>query len=175
MKSVSVTAVAIELWVNGERRSVAAADVRGLVALLGLDPAGRGLAVEGNGEVVPRSAWAVPGSCRTTGSRSSGPCGEHGRDDEDHWELAGHTLELALLLGTARYPSRQVLLDALAASGTEFVTVACGASGSARAPTTSSTRSASGLDLLPNTAGCFTAATPCSLPSSAARRSGPTS
>jgi sulfur carrier protein len=37
---------------------VAAADVRGLVALLGLDPAGRGLAVARNGEVVPRSAWA---------------------------------------------------------------------------------------------------------------------
>ena len=54
-----MTAVAIELWVNGERRSVAAADVRGLVALLGLDPAGRGLAVARNGEVVPRSAWAT--------------------------------------------------------------------------------------------------------------------
>jgi sulfur carrier protein len=53
-----VSAVTIELWVNGERRSVAAADVRGLVALLGLDPAGRGLAVARNGEVVPRSAWA---------------------------------------------------------------------------------------------------------------------
>ena len=59
MKSVSVTAVAIELWVNGERRSVAAADVRSLVAFLGLDPAGRGLAVARNGEVVPRSAWAT--------------------------------------------------------------------------------------------------------------------
>jgi sulfur carrier protein len=52
-------AAAIELWVNDERRSVAAADVRGLVAALGLDPAGRGLAVARNGEVVPRSAWAT--------------------------------------------------------------------------------------------------------------------
>lgn len=57
MKSGTVTAATIELWVNGERRSVAVADVQGLVALLGLDPAGRGLAVARNGEVVPRSAW----------------------------------------------------------------------------------------------------------------------
>jgi sulfur carrier protein len=55
----AVSTAPIGLWVNGERRSVAAADVRGLVALLGLDPAGRGLAVARNGEVVPRSAWAT--------------------------------------------------------------------------------------------------------------------
>lgn len=47
----------IELWVNGERRRVAAVDVRGLLAVLGLDPVGRGLAVARNGEVVPRSRW----------------------------------------------------------------------------------------------------------------------
>ena len=50
-------ATTIELWVNGERRRVAATDVRGLVAVLGLDPAGRGLAVARNGEVVPRGRW----------------------------------------------------------------------------------------------------------------------
>jgi sulfur carrier protein len=54
-----VAGATIELWVNGERRSVTAADVRGLVGVLGLDPAGRGLAVARNGEVVPRSAWAT--------------------------------------------------------------------------------------------------------------------
>ena len=43
---------------------------------------------------------------------------------EDRWELAGLSLHSRVLLGTARYPSRQVLLDALAASGTELVTVA---------------------------------------------------
>ena len=48
---------AIELWVNGERRRVAAPDVRTLLISLGLDPGGRGIAVARNGEVVPRSAW----------------------------------------------------------------------------------------------------------------------
>jgi len=52
-----VRATTIELWVNGERRRVAAADIRGLVVALGLDPAGRGLAVARNGEVVPRGRW----------------------------------------------------------------------------------------------------------------------
>jgi sulfur carrier protein len=48
---------AVELWVNGERRRVAAADVRALLSALGLDPAGRGLAVARNGEIVPRAVW----------------------------------------------------------------------------------------------------------------------
>jgi thiamine biosynthesis protein ThiS len=50
-------AAAIELWVNGERRGVAARDLRGLLVALGLDPGGRGIAIARNGEVVPRSAW----------------------------------------------------------------------------------------------------------------------
>jgi sulfur carrier protein len=49
----------LELWVNGARRRVAVADVRGLLVSLGLDPTGRGIAVARNGEVVPRSAWAT--------------------------------------------------------------------------------------------------------------------
>jgi len=48
----------IEIWVNREPRAVAAAHVGELVVELGYDPAGRGLAVVRNGELVPRSAWA---------------------------------------------------------------------------------------------------------------------
>ena len=47
----------MELWVNGERRRVPAADVLSLLVALGLDPEGRGLAVARNGEIVPRAAW----------------------------------------------------------------------------------------------------------------------
>ena len=53
----STGAPSVELWVNGERRRVTAADVRTLLVTLGLDPAGRGLAVARNGEIVPRGAW----------------------------------------------------------------------------------------------------------------------
>ena len=46
-----------DLVVNGERRIVRATDVRGLLAELGYDPEGRGLAVARNDEVVPRGEW----------------------------------------------------------------------------------------------------------------------
>jgi len=69
------------------------------------------------------------------------------------------TLRGRLLLGTARYPSTQTLLDALAAAGAELVTV-----GIRRvSPTASggenlySVLRERGLHVLPNTAGCFTA------------------
>ena len=57
MSGRAVSTAAIELWVNGERHRVEAVDVRALLIVLGLDPAGRGIAVARNGEVVPRSAW----------------------------------------------------------------------------------------------------------------------
>lgn len=76
----------------------------------------------------------------------------------DSWELAGRTLHSRLLLGTARYPSRQILLDAISASGTEIVTVSVRRvgleSGNENLYRVLRDR---GLELLPNTAGCFTA------------------
>jgi sulfur carrier protein len=57
----STAPTAVALWVNGERRQVPATTVRGLVVALGLDPAGRGLAVARNGEVVPRGVWETTG------------------------------------------------------------------------------------------------------------------
>ncbi len=77
--------------------------------------------------------------------------------EHDAWELAGLTLRSRLILGTARYPSVQIMLDALEASGTELVTVAL-------------RRVSLGTDsenlyqvlkdrhyhILPNTAGCYT-------------------
>jgi thiazole synthase len=76
---------------------------------------------------------------------------------KDGWELAGIPLTSRLLLGTARYPSRQVLLDSLAASGTELVTVAL-----RRVAPDGGTDNlydalrGAGYRILPNTAGCFT-------------------
>jgi thiazole synthase len=78
-------------------------------------------------------------------------------DRQDRWELAGIKLESRLLLGTARYPSRQLLMDSLAASGTELVTVAL-----RRVAVDGGTDNlynalrTAGFGLLPNTAGCFT-------------------
>jgi thiazole synthase len=77
---------------------------------------------------------------------------------EERWTLAGNELRSRLILGTARYPSRQVLLDALAASGTELVTVALRRVGiETGAENLYEALRARGLEVLPNTAGCYTA------------------
>ena len=77
--------------------------------------------------------------------------------DEDRWELAGLSLNSRLLLGTARYPSRKALLDALEASGTELVTVAVRRVGlDGAGETLYQALRQRGYHLLPNTAGCYT-------------------
>lgn len=76
----------------------------------------------------------------------------------DDWQLGGESWSSRLLLGTARYPSRQVLLDSLEAAGTQLVTVALrrvGVDGGG-ASLYDALRSR-GYRLLPNTAGCYTA------------------
>ncbi|UCF67778.1 MAG: thiazole synthase [Acidobacteriota bacterium] len=77
----------------------------------------------------------------------------------DRWELAGLSLGSRLLLGSARYPSRQVMLDALEASGCELVTVAIRRVGFGDdSENLYTVLRKQGLHLLPNTAGCYTAA-----------------
>jgi len=79
-------------------------------------------------------------------------------DENPGWTLAGRAFRSRLLLGSARYPSRRVLLDALGESGTEIVTVAV----RRVAPSEEGSESlydalgAAGYALLPNTAGCYT-------------------
>ena len=81
------------------------------------------------------------------------------RSPDDAFELADELLRSRFLLGTAGYPSPQVLRDAIAASGAQVVTVGLKrqfAAGSADNGFIDIIR-ASGAHLLPNTAGCRTA------------------
>lgn len=76
----------------------------------------------------------------------------------DTWTLGPLKLSSRVLLGTARYPTRQVLLDALGASGTRMVTVSLrrvrpGTPGDDLYVALAE----AGYHLLPNTAGCHTA------------------
>ena len=78
---------------------------------------------------------------------------------EDFLNVGSLRLNSRLLLGTARYPSTEVMLEALQESGTELVTVALrrvslDARGSENLYTLLRER---GYHLLPNTAGCYTA------------------
>jgi thiazole synthase len=71
--------------------------------------------------------------------------------------IAGRKLTSRLVLGTSRYPNQQVLLDALAASGTEMVTVSIRRISVAREGESLLELLGPGYHLLPNTAGCYTA------------------
>ena len=78
---------------------------------------------------------------------------------EDALVIGDRTFSSRLIVGTSRYPNPQVMLDALEATGTELVTVAI------RRVNVENPAPESHLDLLrkggyqllPNTAGCYTA------------------
>ncbi len=76
-------------------------------------------------------------------------------------EIAGRTLRSRLLLGTGGFPSLDLLAEAIRASGSELVTVALRRVGLGGVPEQRGSLidvlQREGVELLPNTAGCFTA------------------
>jgi thiazole synthase len=74
------------------------------------------------------------------------------------WQLAGRELTSRLIVGTGGTPSLDVLRRVLAVSGTELTTVAMRRVGSAGEGSLIGTIRQAGVTLLPNTAGCHTAA-----------------
>jgi thiazole synthase len=77
---------------------------------------------------------------------------------DDPFELAGETFGSRLIMGTGGAPSLDVLDRALAASGTELTTVAMRRVNPATSGSVLDVLAARGIRVLPNTAGCFTAA-----------------
>jgi len=71
--------------------------------------------------------------------------------------IAGRTLRSRLILGTGGFPSLDLLAAATEASGTDLVTVALRRIDPAARGSLIEVLDAAGVDVLPNTAGCFTA------------------
>ena len=71
--------------------------------------------------------------------------------------IAGKQFSSRLILGTSRYPNQGILLEALAASGTEMVTVSIRRVAPSGGGESLYDLLADRYHLLPNTAGCFTA------------------
>ncbi|MCC7137084.1 MAG: sulfur carrier protein ThiS [Planctomycetes bacterium] len=152
--------VLLRLVVNGAPRELAAPDgvltVAALVAEVGL--AGRRVAVEVNGDVVPR---ADHGARRLAdGDRVEVVTFVGGGEvaDEDVLRLGDHVFHSRLFVGTGKYATNAQMVAALEASGTECVTVAL------RRVDFDRKAGPNVLDalgdrwtLLPNTAGCYTA------------------
>src|SRR5215469_10538897 len=99
-----------------------------------------------------------PYSMRATRSRSCGRCrAADMKQTNDVLTIAGRTFRSRLFLGSAGYPNRQVLLDALAASGAEMVTASIRRISLASEEESLVDLLKGRVQLLPNTAGCQTA------------------
>jgi thiazole synthase len=75
----------------------------------------------------------------------------------DPLTIAGRTLSSRLLLGTGGFPSLALLADAIRASATELVTVALRRVDPTARGSLMDVLEQEGVELLPNTAGCYTA------------------
>jgi thiazole synthase len=76
---------------------------------------------------------------------------------EDVLSIAGRTFSSRLLLGTGGFPSLELLAEAIARSGSQLVTVALRRIDPAARGSLVDVLAEAGVELLPNTAGCFTA------------------
>jgi thiazole synthase len=163
MSGATTPAIAetIALTVNGEpRRAASGATIADFVAELGLDP--RKVAVERNGEVVPRSILAevvlADGDVLEIVHFVGG--GDHlSVSADDSWTVAGRTFRSRLIVGTGKYKDFAENAAAVEASGAEIVTVAVRRVNVSdpKAPMLTDFIDPGKVTYLPNTAGCFTA------------------
>lgn len=149
----------LSLVVNGEPRRAAPGSIADLVRSLELEP--NKVAVERNGEIVPRSTLAnVPiaeGDVLEIVHFVGG--GQSDVINTDTWTVAGRTFTSRLIVGTGKYKDFAQNAAAVAASGAEIVTVAVRRVNVSdpKAPMLTDFIDPKKITYLPNTAGCFTA------------------
>ena len=144
----------LSIIVNGEPRRAPPSSIAELVRSLELDPAK--VAVERNGEIVPRSALA---NVALADSDVLEIVHFVGGGQDDTWTVAGRTFTSRLIVGTGKYKDFAENAAALAASGAEIVTVAVRRVNVSdpKAPMLTDFIDPKKVTYLPNTAGCFTA------------------
>jgi thiazole synthase len=144
------------ITLNGAPHRSAAATIADLVRELELVP--EKVAVERNGEIVPRStlgeAPLAEGDRLEIVHFVGG--GDHAADT---WSVAGRTFTSRLIVGTGKYKSFEQNAAAVEASGAEIVTVAVRRVNISdpKAPMLTDYIDPKKITYLPNTAGCFTA------------------
>ena len=149
------TAATLVLTINGEPRRAAPGSIADLVRSLDLDPAK--VAVERNGEIVPRSTLSAVGIAEGDVLEIVHFVG--GGQDDDTWTVAGRTFRSRLIVGTGKYKDFVQNAAAVAASGAEIVTVAVRRVNVSdpKAPMLTDFIDPKKITYLPNTAGCFNA------------------
>ncbi len=147
----------ISLTVNGEPRRTEATTIAALVRELGLRT--EKVAVERNGEIVPRST--LEGVALADGDQLEIVhfVGGGSGVADDSWEVAGHRFKSRLIVGTGKYKDFAQNAAAVEAAGAEIVTVAVrrvNVSDPSQ-PVLMDYIDPKKITYLPNTAGCFTA------------------
>ncbi|MET4133045.1 thiazole synthase [Porphyrobacter sp. MBR-155] len=143
------------ITLNGDPRRTHAATIADLVRELELAP--EKVAVERNGEIVPRST--LEDAPLADGDRLEIVHFVGGGDHPaDSWTVAGRTFTSRLIVGTGKYKNFEQNAAAVAASGAEIVTVAVRRVNVSdpKAPMLTDYIDPKKITYLPNTAGCFT-------------------
>src|SRR5215210_813432 len=104
-----------------------------------------------------RPARRVDDARAGRGRRRRGPARDPGGLMDDALVIAGRALRSRLLLGTGGFRSLETMADAIEASGTGLVTVALRRVDPDARGSIVEVLDRTGVDVLPNTAGCFTA------------------
>jgi thiazole synthase len=141
---------------NGAPHRSTAATIADLIRELGLVP--EKIAVERNGEIVPRSTLSK--APLAEGDRLEIVHFVGGGDHQpDTWSIAGRTFTSRLIIGTGKFKSFEQNAAAVEASGAEIVTVAVRRVNisNPKAPMLTDYIDPKKVTYLPNTAGCFTA------------------
>ncbi|MDP3550743.1 MAG: sulfur carrier protein ThiS [Novosphingobium sp.] len=151
----------LSLTVNGDPRRAAPGSIADLVRSLDLEPTK--VAVERNGEIVPRSTLAnvqiADGDVLEIVHFVGGGQTDVTDLNEDTWTVAGRTFRSRLIVGTGKYKDFEQNAAAVDASGAEIVTVAVRRVNVSdpKAPMLTDYIDPKKITYLPNTAGCFTA------------------
>ena len=144
------------ITLNGDPRRTTATTIADLVRELELVP--EKVAVERNGEIVPRSTLGE--APLAEGDKLEIVHFVGGGDHQaDTWTVAGRTFTSRLIVGTGKYKNFEQNAAAVEASGAEIVTVAVRRVNVSdpKAPMLTDYIDPKKITYLPNTAGCFTA------------------
>jgi thiazole synthase len=148
----------VKVEINGEIRELAEGSTLADAArAAGAPESARGVAIALDGEVVPHSEWEATtlreGQAVEVLAAIQGGAPEPG----ETWELGGRQWTSRLIAGTGGFRSLEQMEAALAASGTEIVTVALRRIDPEAGGSVLEVIDKLGLFVLPNTAGCYTA------------------
>jgi thiazole synthase len=142
-----------KVFVNSEYRELEDdATVETVVRMLGVDR--RGTAVAVDGEVIPRGEWH---SHELRDGQEIEVLHAVQGGSPEAFEIAGRALRSRLILGTGGFRNLETMAAAARESGAELATVALRRVDPNARGSIVEVLEEAGLDVLPNTAGCFTA------------------